>query len=153
MRWGVRRGMDIDEFAPRLSFFLTPTTISSKRLRKSSPHGGSGRAGCARCWAQRKSSFLADALSHANGGRFPDSPTAEEQCHSGSASSSGGCIGGHTIVAHRQLDEAWALPSENAALIALRTQQIIANESGVANTVDPLGGLIILSFSKKLRIE
>ena len=49
-------------------------------------------------------------------------------------------LGGTQIAAHQCMDEAWALPSEKAALLALRQQQIIAEESGVANTVDPLGG-------------
>src|SRR5208282_3424332 len=48
----------------------------------------------------------------------------------------GGCQSLHT----NGLDEALALPTENAALLALRTQQIIAHETGVANTVDPVGG-------------
>ena len=48
----------------------------------------------------------------------------------------GGCQSLHT----NSMDEAWALPSEQAVLLALRTQQIIAEESGVADTVDPLGG-------------
>ena len=51
-----------------------------------------------------------------------------------------GVLGGTQSLHTDSFDEAWALPSEQAALIALRTQQIIANESGVANTVDPLGG-------------
>jgi methylmalonyl-CoA mutase N-terminal domain/subunit len=49
-------------------------------------------------------------------------------------------LGGTQSLHTNSLDEAWALPSESAATIALRTQQIIANESGVTNTVDPLGG-------------
>ena len=48
----------------------------------------------------------------------------------------GGCQSLHTT----GKDEAWALPSEQAALQALRTQQIIAHETGVTDTVDPLGG-------------
>jgi methylmalonyl-CoA mutase N-terminal domain/subunit len=49
-------------------------------------------------------------------------------------------LGGTQSLHTNSLDEAWALPSQDAATIALRTQQIIANESGVTNTVDPLGG-------------
>ncbi|MBI4234036.1 MAG: methylmalonyl-CoA mutase, partial [Chloroflexi bacterium] len=49
-------------------------------------------------------------------------------------------LGGAQSLHTNSLDEAWALPSEKAALLALRTQQVIACESGVANTVDPLGG-------------
>ena len=48
----------------------------------------------------------------------------------------GGCQSLHT----NSMDEAWALPSEQAVLLALRTQQVIAEESGAADTVDPLGG-------------
>ena len=49
-------------------------------------------------------------------------------------------LGGTKSLHTNSLDEALALPTEEAALIALRTQQIIAHESGVTNTVDPLGG-------------
>ena len=49
-------------------------------------------------------------------------------------------LGGTNSLHTNSLDEALALPTENAVLIALRTQQIIASESGVVNTVDPLGG-------------
>jgi methylmalonyl-CoA mutase N-terminal domain/subunit len=49
-------------------------------------------------------------------------------------------LGGAQSLHTNSLDEAWALPTEFAATLALRTQQIIAHESGVANTVDPLGG-------------
>jgi methylmalonyl-CoA mutase N-terminal domain/subunit len=51
-----------------------------------------------------------------------------------------GVLGGTQSLHTNSLDEAWALPTEAAATIALRTQQIIAHESGVTNTVDPLGG-------------
>ena len=49
-------------------------------------------------------------------------------------------LGGTQSLHTNAMDEAWALPTEHAALIALRTQQVIADETGVANTVDPLGG-------------
>src|SRR5260370_31881517 len=49
-------------------------------------------------------------------------------------------MGGRQWLHTNSLDEAWALPTEFAATIALRTQQIIAHESGVTNTADPLGG-------------
>ena len=49
-------------------------------------------------------------------------------------------LGGTQSLHTNSMDEAWALPTERAALIALRTQQVIADETGVANTVDPLGG-------------
>jgi methylmalonyl-CoA mutase N-terminal domain/subunit len=51
-----------------------------------------------------------------------------------------GVLGGTQSLHTNSLDEAWALPTEHAATIALRTQQIIAHETGVTNTVDPLGG-------------
>ncbi|HEX7589285.1 MAG TPA: methylmalonyl-CoA mutase family protein, partial [Anaerolineae bacterium] len=53
-------------------------------------------------------------------------------------------LGGTQSLHTNSLDEAWALPSEGAATIALRTQQIIANESGITNTVDPLAGSYFL---------
>src|SRR5208283_5968113 len=51
-----------------------------------------------------------------------------------------GVLGGTQSLHTNSLDEAWALPTEFAATLALRTQQILAHESGVTNTVDPLGG-------------
>jgi methylmalonyl-CoA mutase N-terminal domain/subunit len=49
-------------------------------------------------------------------------------------------LGGTQSLHVNSFDEAWALPTEEAALLSLRTQQVIAEETGVANTVDPLGG-------------
>ncbi|EQD58631.1 Methylmalonyl-CoA mutase, alpha and beta chain, catalytic domain protein, partial [mine drainage metagenome] len=51
-----------------------------------------------------------------------------------------GVLGGTQSLHTNSYDEAWALPSENAVKVALRTQQIIAEESGISDTVDPLGG-------------
>src|SRR3954462_7498562 len=62
-----------------------------------------------------------------------------------------GVMGGTQSLHTDAYDEALALPTDRAALIALRTQQIIANETGVANTVDPLGGsYFIEALTKKM---
>jgi methylmalonyl-CoA mutase N-terminal domain/subunit len=63
-------------------------------------------------------------------------------------------LGGTQSLHTNSLDEAWALPSESAATIALRTQQIIANESGVTNTIDPLGGsYFVEAFTNRMERE
>jgi len=61
-----------------------------------------------------------------------------------------GVLGGTQSLHTNSLDEAWALPTESAVTLALRTQQVIAHESGVINTVDPLGGSY---FMEKLTLE
>jgi methylmalonyl-CoA mutase N-terminal domain/subunit len=63
-------------------------------------------------------------------------------------------LGGTNSLHTNSLDEAWALPTEEAVQIALRTQQIIAHESGVINTVDPLGGSYFLeSLTREMEVE
>jgi len=61
-----------------------------------------------------------------------------------------GVLGGTQSLHTNSLDEAWALPTEHAATVALRTQQVIAHESGVANVADPLGGSY---FLEKLTLD
>ena len=73
-----------------------------------------------------------------------DRAAARRTTWCGCVAGSGGGAGRHAIAAYRPPDEALALPTEEAARIALRTQQIIAYESGVAQTIDPLAGSYFL---------
>ncbi len=127
-------------FAPRLSFFFNAHNDFFEEIAK--------YRAARRIWARemrhtfrrKAAALLADALPHPDGRRLPHRPAAGEQHrarrHPGLAAVLGGTQSLHT----NSMDEALALPSEHAATIALRTQQIIAEESGVTNTVDPLGG-------------
>jgi methylmalonyl-CoA mutase, N-terminal domain len=134
------RGLDIDEFAPRLSFFFDVHNDFFEEIAKF-------RAG-RRLWAR--------LMRERYGAKDPRSWLL--RCHAQTAGVSltaqqpdnnivrtaiqalAAVLGGTNSLHTNSLDEALALPTEKAALIALRTQQIIASESGVTNTVDPLGG-------------
>jgi methylmalonyl-CoA mutase N-terminal domain/subunit len=140
VEYGVRAGLDIDEFAPRLSFFfnshndLFEEVAKFRAARKVWAKVMRDRYGAKdpRSWMLRFHTQTAGC-----------SLTAQQPYNNivrvtiqGLAAVLGGTQSLHT----NSLDETLALPTERAARIALRTQQIIAHESGVINTVDPLGG-------------
>src|SRR5215467_4734610 len=136
----LQRGLKIDEFAPRLSFFFDIHNDFFEEIAKF-------RAG-RRLWAR--------LMRERYGAKDPRSWML--RCHAQTAGVSltaqqpenniirtaiqalAAVLGGTNSLHTNSLDEALALPTEQAVLIALRTQQIIASESGVVNTVDPLGG-------------
>ncbi len=136
----IERGLAIDEFAPRLSFFFDAHNDffeeiakfrAARRIwaREMREHYG---AQDPRSWLCRTHAQTAGVSLTA---QQPDNNIVRVALQA-LASVLGGTQSLHT----NSLDEALALPTERAALIALRTQQIIAHESGVINTVDPLGG-------------
>src|SRR6267378_4713437 len=137
---GIERGLDVDAFAPRLSFFFNAHNDLFEELAK-----------------YRAARVLwAEALRHKYGARTESSwklrfhaQTAgcslqDKQpevnlirvAYQALAAVLGGCQSLHT----NSMDETLALPSEHAVTLALRTQQVLAYETGVTNTVDPLGG-------------
>ncbi|TMD63688.1 MAG: methylmalonyl-CoA mutase [Chloroflexi bacterium] len=136
----LKRGLKIDEFAPRLSFFFDVHNDFFEEIAKF-------RAG-RRLWAR--------LMRERYGAKDPRSWLM--RCHAQTAGVSltaqqpdnnimrttiqalAAVLGGTNSLHTNSLDEALALPTEKAVLIALRTQQVIAHESGVVNTVDPLGG-------------
>ena len=136
----LERGLKIDEFAPRLSFFFDVHNDFFEEIAKF-------RAG-RRLWAR--------LMKERYGAIDPRSWMM--RCHAQTAGVSltaqqpennivrttiqalAAVLGGTNSLHTNSLDEALALPTEKAALIALRTQQIIASESGATNTIDPLGG-------------
>jgi methylmalonyl-CoA mutase N-terminal domain/subunit len=138
------RGLKIDAFAPRFSFFFAAYTNLLEEVAKF-------RA-LRRVWAKIvKERFHADnprsmmLRYHVQTDGF--TLTASQPLNNivrvtlqALAAVLGGCQSLHT----NSYDEAWALPTEQAVQVALRTQQIIAEESGVADTVDPLGGSFYL---------
>jgi methylmalonyl-CoA mutase N-terminal domain/subunit len=136
----LARGLKIDEFAPRLSFFFDVHNDFFEEIAKF-------RAG-RRLWARlmRERYKAQDPRSwmmrcHAQtAGVSLTAQQPENNVVRTTIQALAAVLGGTNSLHTNSLDEALALPTEKAALIALRTQQIIASESGVANTVDPLGG-------------
>jgi methylmalonyl-CoA mutase N-terminal domain/subunit len=140
VRWGIRRGMDVDEFAPRLSFFFNAHHDFFEEIAK--------YRAARRIWAhEMKETFQAkDPRSwllrfHAQtAGVSLTAQQPENNVVRVAIQALAAVIGGTQSLHTNSMDEALALPSEHAVTIALRTQQIIAEESGVSNTIDPLGG-------------
>ncbi len=136
----LERGLKIDEFAPRLSFFFDVHNDFFEEIAKF-------RAG-RRLWARlmRERYGAQDPRSwmlrcHAQtAGVSLTAQQADNNIVRTAIQALAAVLGGTNSLHTNSLDEALALPTERAALIALRTQQIIASESGVVNTVDPLGG-------------
>jgi len=140
VRWGIQRGLEVDEFAPRLSFFFNAHNDFFEEIAK--------YRAARRIWAhEMKETFKArDPRSwllrfHTQtAGVSLTAQQPENNIVRVALQALAAVLGGTQSLHTNSLDEALALPSEHAATIALRTQQIIAEESGVANTIDPLGG-------------
>ena len=136
----VARGLDVDDFAPRLSFFFNAQIDFFEEIAK--------YRAARRIWARE--------LRETFGARKPESwrmrfhtqtagvsLTAQQPLNNivrTAIEALAGVLGGTQSLHTNSYDEALALPTEDAVRIALRTQQIIAEETGVANTIDPLGG-------------
>ena len=136
---GVDAGLAVDDFVPRISFFFN--SHSDFRGDRQMPRGAEalGRGHARSLWRSR-SALWKLRLPHPDSGCVTDGPAALQQCGEDGAAGAGGRAGGTNSLHTNSLDEALALPTKETATIALRTQQIIAHESGVTNTVDPLGG-------------
>jgi methylmalonyl-CoA mutase N-terminal domain/subunit len=144
VEWAMNRGLAVDEFAPRLSFFFNAHNdffeeiakyraarkmwayimrdrfgASNERSWKLRFHAQT--AGCTLTWQQPYNNVVRTALQ-----------------------ALAAVLGGAQSLHTNSLDEAYALPSEHAVTLALRTQQVIAHESGVTATPDPLGGSYFL---------
>ena len=144
VRHCLDRGMAVDDFAPRLSFFFNVDNNFFEEIAKlraarrvwatemrDTFHSTNPRSQWLRCHAQTSGAALT--------AQQPDNNVMRVTLQA-MAAVLGGCQSLHT----NSKDEAWALPSAEAAVQALRTQQIIAHETGVADTVDPLGGSYFL---------
>jgi len=152
--WGVEAGLDLDRFVPRMSFFFNAHNDFFEEIAK--------YRAARRIWARE--------MKHRFGSNQPR--TLQLRFHTQTAGVSltvqqplnnivrvaiqalAGVLGGTQSLHTDAYDEALALPTDRAALIALRTQQIIAEETGVVNTVDPLGGSYYLeSLTEKMEDE
>src|SRR6202158_742646 len=140
VEWGMQRGLDVDDFAPRLSFFFNAHNdffeeIAKYRAARRIWHKTMTErfgAKSPRSWALR---FHAQTAGCSLTAQQPYNNVVRTALQALAA-----VMGGTQSLHTNSLDEAWALPTEFAATLALRTQQIIAHETGVANTADPLGG-------------
>jgi methylmalonyl-CoA mutase N-terminal domain/subunit len=138
--WGIRRGLDVDEFVPQLSFFFNAHSdffeeIAKYRAARRIWHKAMierYKSKNPRSWALR---FHTQTAGCSLTAQQPYNNVVRTAIQALAA-----VLGGTQSLHTNSLDEAWALPTEFAATIALRTQQIIAHETGVTNTVDPLGG-------------
>ncbi|HUF38420.1 MAG TPA: methylmalonyl-CoA mutase family protein [Anaerolineales bacterium] len=140
VRWALERGLDIDDFAPRLSFFFNAHNDFFEEIAK--------YRAARRIWAremretfkaQNERSWLMRFHTQTAGvsltAQQPENNVVRVALQALAA-----VLGGTQSLHTNSMDEALALPSEHAVTVALRTQQVIAEESGVTNTVDPLGG-------------
>ena len=150
VEWVRLAGLGVDDFAPRLSFFFNShndlfeeiakfraarkiwATVMRKRFGAQNPRSWLCRfhtqtAGCSLTAQQPYNNVVRTAIQ-----------------------ALAGVLGGTQSLHTNSLDEAWALPTEHAATLALRTQQVIAHESGVADIADPLGGSY---FLEKLTLD
>ena len=144
--WAIERGLNIDDFAPRFSFFFNAHNDFFEEIAK--------YRAARRIWARD--------MKYKYGAKDPRSMTLRFHTQTAGCSltaqqpeinivrvaiqAMAGVLGGPQSLHTASMDEALALPSEKAVQIALRTQQIIAHESGVANVADPLGGSYYLEW-------
>jgi methylmalonyl-CoA mutase N-terminal domain/subunit len=136
----VQRGLDVDEFAPRLSFFFNAQIDFFEEIAK--------YRAARRIWARELKQSFGAKSPRSWQMRFHTqtagvSLTAQQPLNNiirTTVEALAGVLGGTQSLHTNSYDEALALPTEEAVTIALRTQQVIAHETGVASTADPLGG-------------
>jgi methylmalonyl-CoA mutase N-terminal domain/subunit len=140
VKWGLARGLDIDSFAPRISFFFNSHNDFFEEIAKF-------RA-ARRIWARQMRERFGAKNPRAWLMRFHTQTAGvsltEQQPEVNlvrvAIQALAAVLGGTQSLHTDAMDEAMALPSDKAARLAVRTQQVILHESGVINTVDPLGG-------------
>ena len=151
MAWGVEAGLDVDRFVPRMSFFFNAHNDFFEEIAK--------YRAARRIWAREMKQRFGSDYARTLQLRFHTqtagvSLTVQQPLNNivrVAIQALAGVLGGTNSLHTDAYDEALALPTDRAALIALRTQQIIAEETGVANTVDPLGGSYFLeSLTEKM---
>ena len=138
--WGVRAGLAVDEFVPRISFFFNAHSDFFEEIAK--------YRAARKLWARAMRDRYGSSNERTLKLRFHTqtagvSLTAQQPYNNvvrTAIQALSAVLGGTNSLHTNSLDEALALPTTKAATLALRTQQIIASETGVANVVDPLGG-------------
>ncbi len=151
VEWGVKAGLDVDQFVPRMSFFFNAHNDFFEEIAK--------YRAARRIWAREMRNRFNATTERTLKLRFHTqtagvSLTVQQPLNNivrVAIQALAGVLGGTQSLHTDAYDEALALPTDRAALIALRTQQIIAQETGVANTIDPLGGSYYLeALTKKM---
>src|SRR6187455_1530854 len=140
VQYGIDAGLDVDDFVPRLSFFFNAHSDFFEEIAK--------YRAARKIWAQVMRDRFGARDERSLKLRFHTqtagvSLTAQQPYNNvvrTALQALAAVLGGTNSLHTNSLDEALALPTEAAATLALRTQQIIAHESGVTNVVDPLGG-------------
>ncbi|MFQ5662591.1 MAG: methylmalonyl-CoA mutase [Terriglobia bacterium] len=144
VQWGVERGLKVDEFAQRLSFFFNAHNdffeeVAKYRAARRIWYRVMGERFGAEREAARRLRFHTQTAGCSLTAQQPYVNVVRTTIQALAA-----VLGGTQSLHTNSLDEAWALPTEFAATLALRTQQVIAHESGVTNSVDPLGGSYVV---------
>jgi methylmalonyl-CoA mutase N-terminal domain/subunit len=140
VRWALRRGLAVDDFAPRLSFFFNLHNDFFEEIAK--------LRAARRIWAREmRETFGAKnprswlmRFHTQTAGVTLTAQQPEVNLVRVALQALAGVLGGTQSLHTNSMDEALALPSEQAVTLAMRTQQVIAEETGVVNTIDPLGG-------------
>jgi methylmalonyl-CoA mutase N-terminal domain/subunit len=140
VQWGVDAGLDVDDFAPRISFFFNAHSDFFEEIAK--------YRAARRLWAETLRARFGASNERSLKLRFHAqtagvSLTAQQPYNNvvrTALQALAAVLGGANSLHTNSLDEALALPTAEAATLALRTQQILAHESGVVDTADPLGG-------------
>jgi methylmalonyl-CoA mutase, N-terminal domain len=152
--WGVEAGLEIDRFVPRISFFFNAHNDFFEEIAK--------YRAARRIWAREMKDRFGSSNERTLQLRFHTqtagvSLTVQQPLNNivrVAIQALAGVLGGTQSLHTDAYDEALALPTDRAALIALRTQQIIAEETGVVNTIDPLGGSYYLeALTQKMEDE
>src|SRR6478672_11952099 len=154
VEWGLQAGLELDSFVPRISFFFNAHNDFFEEIAK--------YRAARRIWAREMRDRFGTTNERTLKLRFHTqtagvSLTVQQPLNNivrVAIQALAGVFGGTQSLHTYAYDEALALPTDQAALIALRTQQIIAEETGVVNTVDPLGGSYYLeALTKKMEQE
>ena len=152
--WGVDAGLEVDQFVPRMSFFFNAHNDFFEEIAK--------YRAARRIWSREMKNRFGSSHERTLQLRFHTqtagvSLTVQQPLNNivrVAIQALAGVLGGTQSLHTDAYDEALALPTDRAALIALRTQQIIAEETGVVNTVDPLGGSYYLeALTQKMEEE
>jgi len=146
VKLGIDNGLDVDEFAPRLSFFFNSSINFFEEIAKF-------RA-ARRIWAREMKETFGAKKQRSMMLRFHTQTsgytlTWQQPLNNivrTTVEAMAGVLGGTQSLHTNSFDEAWALPSEEAVEVALRTQQILADETGIADVIDPLGGSYYVEY-------
>jgi len=150
----LKRGLDVDDFAPRLSFFFDVHNDFFEEIAKFR----AARRLWARLMKERFGAKKAESMKLRTHAQTAGVSLTAQQPYNNvvrvALQAMAAVLGGTQSLHTNSLDETYALPTEDSVMIALRTQQIIAEESGVASTIDPLGGAwFVEDMTRKLEDE